>query len=113
MEADVNDTATGGLIDDFYTDFTITDDDQACLERFLSSSDLGTRREALIALMFGVNKETGPKFTGYAVDAGAPIATVAGGLDVSRQTLWRALRRQHDLEVARKHGLYRTRNLKG
>lgn len=60
MEADVNDPATGGLIDDFYTDFTITDDDQACLERFLSSSDLGTRREALIALMFGVNKETGP-----------------------------------------------------
>jgi DNA invertase Pin-like site-specific DNA recombinase len=36
-----------------------------------------------------------------AVDAGEPIARVASGLDVSRQTLWRALRRQHDFEVAR------------
>lgn len=48
-----------------------------------------------------------------AIDAGEPVATVASGLDVSRQTLWRALRRQHELELARKHRLYRTRNLKG
>jgi hypothetical protein len=68
MRADIKDPESCGLIDDFYTDFTITEDDRNCLERFLGSSYLDTRREALLALMFGVNKEAGPKFTGYAID---------------------------------------------
>jgi DNA invertase Pin-like site-specific DNA recombinase len=44
-----------------------------------------------------------------AIDQGEPIGTVASGLSVSRQTLWRALRRQHEIELARKHQLYRIR----
>jgi hypothetical protein len=68
IQADVDDPKTCGLIDDFSTDFTITESDRSCLERFLGSSYLETRREALLALMFGVNKEAGPKFTGYAID---------------------------------------------
>jgi hypothetical protein len=67
MEADINDPQSAGLIDDFYTDAAITEGDRSCLERFLRSSNLETRREALIALMFGVNQDAGPKFTGYAV----------------------------------------------
>jgi hypothetical protein len=67
MEADINDPESAGLIDDFYTDAAITEGDWPCLERFLRSSNLETRREALIALMFGVNQDVGPKFTGYAV----------------------------------------------
>jgi hypothetical protein len=66
MEADIGDRRVAGRIDDFYTDVTVTESDRVYLERFLSSSDLEVRREALIGLMFGVK---GPKFTGYAIDA--------------------------------------------
>lgn len=69
MAADVDDPTSAKLIGDFYTDFTIAEDDRILLERFLKSPDLETRREALIGLMFGTNKDTDPRFTGYAVDA--------------------------------------------
>jgi hypothetical protein len=69
LEADIDDPESGGMIDGFYTDFVVTEGDRIYLERFLQSSDLETRKEALIALMFGVKKDTGPKFGGYAMDA--------------------------------------------
>ncbi len=68
MRADVDDPMSGGLIDDFCTDFTITEDDRTCLERFLPSQYSENRREALLGLMFGTNQKSGPRFTGYAID---------------------------------------------
>jgi hypothetical protein len=65
---DVDDPIAGGLIDGFYTDFYITEDDRQCLERFLKADNIENRREALIALMFSTGPD-GPKFTGYARDA--------------------------------------------
>jgi hypothetical protein len=69
MAADINDPESGGLIDGFYTDCSVVEGDRIYLERLFQSSDLETRREALIALTFGVNKDTGPQFTGYAMEA--------------------------------------------
>jgi hypothetical protein len=69
MASDVDDPMSGALIDDFYTDFAVIEGDRVYLERFLHSSDLETRREALIGLTFGVNKDTGPRFVGYAKEA--------------------------------------------
>ena len=67
-EASLDDPQSGRLIDDFYTDFAVEEDDRACLERFLNSSVVDVRREALIALVFS-NRPEGPKFIRYAVDA--------------------------------------------
>lgn len=66
-EAPIDDLNTAGLIDGFYTEFDIAEEDRSCLERFLSSSVLEVRREALIALIFSTGRD-GPKFTGYARD---------------------------------------------
>ncbi len=63
METSINDPAAAGLIDNFYTDFNRTEEDRACLERFLQSSNLENRREALLALIWDT------AFTGYAIDA--------------------------------------------
>ncbi len=67
MEVDINEEM-GGWIDDFYTDFCVVDDDRECLERFLQSSNVDNRREALLALIFATGP-TEPKYTGYALDA--------------------------------------------
>ncbi len=69
MMADINDPESGALIDGFYTDFPVIESDRIHFERFFQSSDLETRREALIALTFGVNKDSGPRFIGYAKEA--------------------------------------------
>ena len=63
LETSIKDPAAGGLIDDFYTYFSITEDDRECLERFLHSSNVENRREALLALIWDTT------FTGYALDA--------------------------------------------
>jgi hypothetical protein len=64
----IDDPKSASLIDDFYTDFDVAEDDRACLETFLNSSVVEVRREALIALIFSTGRG-GPKFTGYALDA--------------------------------------------
>ncbi|MGA8098162.1 MAG: hypothetical protein WB810_05830 [Candidatus Cybelea sp.] len=66
--AEIDNPASAKLIDDFYTDFPITEDDKPLLERFLASALVEVRREALIGLIFSTSPE-GPKFTGYAIDA--------------------------------------------
>ena len=63
LETSIDEPAAAGLIDDFYTDFSITEDDRECLERFLQSSNVENRREALLALVCDT------PFIGYAVDA--------------------------------------------
>ena len=67
MEVDVNDEVAG-WIDDFYTDFYVAEEDRECLERFLQSSIVDNRREALLALVLATGP-AGPKYTGYALDA--------------------------------------------
>ena|GEM_PF-7010943 len=62
-EISIDDPAAGGLIDDFYTNFNRTQDDRVCLERFLQSSNVENRREALLALIWDTT------FTGCAIDA--------------------------------------------
>jgi hypothetical protein len=66
IEVDINDEV-GGWIDDFYTNFYVAEEDRKCLERFLQSSNVNNRREALLALI--LTGPTGPKYTGYALDA--------------------------------------------
>lgn len=68
MRAPVDDERTGGLIDGYYTEFNIIEEDRECLERFLTSKNVGVREEALLALMFSTGPG-GPKFIGYATDA--------------------------------------------
>lgn len=67
LKVDVNEEI-GGWIDDFYTDFYVTEEDRECLERFLQSSDVNNRREALLALILATGL-AGPKYTQYAIDA--------------------------------------------
>lgn len=66
MGVDINEEM-GGWIDDFYTDFRVAEEDRECLERFLQSSNVDNRREALLALI--LTGPAGPKYTGYALDA--------------------------------------------
>ena len=68
IEADIDSPLSAGLIDGYYTDFSILEEDRPVLERFLQSADVKVREEALVALIFSTGT-SGPKFTGYAVDA--------------------------------------------
>lgn len=63
FEASIDDPRSARLIDDYYTDFRVAEDDRECLERFLCSSDIDVREEAILALAYA------PGFTGYAQEA--------------------------------------------
>jgi hypothetical protein len=67
VDVSVDDPDAAGMIDTYYTEFSLEDSDRSYLERFLESSHLGVRREALLGLMFSaVSKEL--SYTGYALD---------------------------------------------
>ena len=86
MEASTDNYSSAQLIDDYYTNFTITEDDRECFERFLDSTLVEVRREALIALLLSGPKA--PKFTGYALDA---LTLQVLALIEENAAIWRCL----------------------